>query len=54
MSDLEKAKQKEQEAREKLERSIETAVRQFYRLMSNKTDYQRLDPDIESEIKGRG
>ena len=34
---------------------IEAIVHQYYYLMGdNKTGIQRLDPDIESEIKGRG
>ena len=54
MTDLEKANQK-QEAWEELNQEIEDAVRGFYHLMgANKTDYQRLDPDIELLVIGRG
>ena len=55
MSDIEKANQKQREAWEKLNQAIEDAIRELYYLMEdNKTDYQRLNPDIENEIKGGG
>ena len=55
MSDIEKANQKQREAWEKLNQAIEDAIRELYYLMGeNKTGIQRLDRDIENEIKGGG
>jgi len=55
MSDIEKANQKQREAWEKLNQAIEDSIRRLYDLMGdNKTGIQRLDRDIENEIRGRG
>lgn len=52
MSNLERAKERAEEAREKLDLSIRAITEQFYNTMRNKTDFLPLDPDVEELVMG--